>query len=115
MDKYECRINSADKNEPQEKLIKAEASATPRTKRTKGQKEWIADLTPCLNKLLNAAQGVVKTLRISHGIQRLKEELPRSATAHTLQHRRDVCFSQAVRTYDQQIFPFRMLKIIIIS
>lgn len=60
------------------------------------RQRWSAELSPCLAKLLKAAQGLLKTLRLVHGVQRLKEELPRSATSHTLQHRRDVCFSQAV-------------------
>ena len=60
------------------------------------KKKWTSELTPCLSKLLKAAQSLLKTLRLVHGVQRLKEELPRSATAHSLQHRRDVCFSQAV-------------------
>ena len=62
----------------------------------KKKQKWAAELAPCLSKLISAAQSVVKTLRLVHGVQRLREELPRSATAHALQHRRDVCFSQAV-------------------
>ena len=62
----------------------------------KKKQKWVAELSPCLSKLLSAAQSVVKTLRLVHGVLRLREELPRSATAHALQHRRDVCFSQAV-------------------
>ncbi len=58
--------------------------------------KWVTELSPCVSKLISAAQSVVKTLRLAHGIQRLREELPRSAMAHALQHRRDVCFSQAV-------------------
>lgn len=53
-------------------------------------------LTPCLSKLAKASQSLLKTLHLVHGVQRLNEEQPRSAIAHSLQHRRDVCFSQAV-------------------
>lgn len=97
MEKYGNRIDSAEKNSAHDNIGNDEASSSPRLKRTKSQQEWVTELTPCLNKLLTAAQAVVKTLRISHGIHRLREEMLRSATAHTLQHRRDVCFSQAVR------------------
>lgn len=103
MDKYDDRIDSADKkgSSAVDNHDNDESSSSPRHKRGKSHQEWVTELTPCLNKLLTAAQAVVKTLRVAHGIHRLREELPHSATAHTLQHRRDVCFSQAVRPNSQ--------------
>ena len=62
-------------------------------------KIWAEELTPCLTQLLASLRRLVRTLRLVHAVQRLKQEPPRSATAHSLQHRRDVCFSQAVRLY----------------
>jgi hypothetical protein len=68
----------------------------------KSNQKWCTELSPCLSKLLSAAQALIKTLRLVHGVQRLQEELPRSATAHSIQHRRDVCFSQAVNEFNSQ-------------
>lgn len=59
-------------------------------------KIWAEELTPCLTQLLASVRRLVRTLRLVHAVQRLKQEPPRSATAHSLQHRRDVCFSQAL-------------------
>ena len=98
--KYEERLysestdNSNQDTEDQNTLAENNLS-----KNEKNNRKWIAELSPCLSKLISAAQALVKTLRLIHGVQRLKEELPRSATAHSLQHRRDVCFSQAVQLY----------------
>lgn len=61
-----------------------------------GQEKWVQELSPCLGKLVTASQNLTKTLHLVHAIQRLKEEAPRSAVAYSLQHRRDVCFSQAL-------------------
>lgn len=69
------------------------------SRKEKYNQKWTTELSPCLSKLLAAAQALVKTVHLVHGIQRLREELPRSATAHSLQHRRDVCFSQAVNHF----------------
>lgn len=83
-------------------FVKIESPEESLLTQGKNNQTWISELTPCLKKLLTAAQGLVKTLRLVHGVLRLREELPRSATAHSLQHRRDVCFSQAVSS-DRQV------------
>lgn len=97
LDKYGSRLYTDstdslnDNTEGHDDFPKISVSVTKKT-----SAKWTTELSPCLSKLLSAAQGLVKTLRLVHGIQRLREELPRSATAHSIQHRRDVCFSQAV-------------------
>lgn len=96
LDKYEDRLYLDETENATRHTVKNESrKENPPTKEQTNQ-TWISELTPCLKKLLSAAQGLVKTLRLVHGILRLREELPRSAIAHSLQHRRDVCFSQAV-------------------
>jgi hypothetical protein len=98
LDKYEGRLysesaDSVNKNVDDQNDL---AESTDSSNTDKNNQKWITELSPCLSKLLSAAQALIKTLRLVHGVQRLQEELPRSATAHALQHRRDVCFSQAV-------------------
>ncbi len=105
LDKYEERLysesNDSTNQDTQDQTALAENNLS---KNEKNNQKWVAELSPCLCKLISAAQALVKTLRLIHGVQRLREELPRSATAHSLQHRRDVCFSQAVCILNYPIF-----------
>lgn len=96
LEKYEGRLYSDSVDSINQNVEDENATEENRSSNTEHAEKWVADLSPCLSKLLSAAQTLVKTLRLVHGVQRLQEELPRSATAHSVQHRRDVCFSQAV-------------------
>ncbi|KAK4008321.1 hypothetical protein OUZ56_013464 [Daphnia magna] len=96
LEKYEGRLYSDSVDSINQNVEDENATEENRSSNTEHAEKWVADLSPCLSKLLSAAQTLVKTLRLVHGVQRLQEELPRSATAHSVQHRRDVCFSQAL-------------------
>lgn len=105
LDKYEDRlyVDSADSvNQTVDDQSSLAEDGLSRNEKT--NQKWSTELSPCLSKLLSAAQELVKTVHLVHGIQRLREELPRSATAHSLQHRRDVCFSQAVNNLSLYIY-----------
>lgn len=97
LDKYEDRLY-ADSTDSVNQSLEDQSSLAQDSlsRKEKNNQKWTSELSPCLSKLLSAAQALVKTVHLVHGLQRLREELPRSATAHSLQHRRDVCFSQAV-------------------
>ncbi|XP_057375635.1 inositol polyphosphate-4-phosphatase type I A-like isoform X2 [Daphnia carinata] len=96
LEKYQGRLYSDSVDSINQDVENQNSTEENRSSNTDHAEKWVADLSPCLSKLLSAAQTLVKTLRLVHGVQRLQEELPRSATAHSVQHRRDVCFSQAL-------------------
>ncbi|XP_046648953.1 inositol polyphosphate-4-phosphatase type I A-like isoform X2 [Daphnia pulicaria] len=96
LDKYEGRLYTDSVDSVNKNVENQNDSTMDSANTEKSNQKWCTELSPCLSKLLSAAQALIKTLRLVHGVQRLQEELPRSATAHSIQHRRDVCFSQAL-------------------
>lgn len=99
LEKYQGRLHGEEStiNKPLSPLNgRRDGPTNTNSFRVRSHQKWSQELGPCLSKLLTASQNLTKTLRLVHGIQRLKEEPPRSAIAHALQHRRDVCFSQAL-------------------
>ncbi|EFX86646.1 hypothetical protein DAPPUDRAFT_307906 [Daphnia pulex] len=102
LDKYEGRLYSDSADSVNKNVENQNDSTMDSANTEKSNQKWCTELSPCLSKLLSAAQALIKTLRLVHGVQRLQEELPRSATAHSIQHRRDVCFSQAVNEFNSQ-------------
>jgi hypothetical protein len=93
LDKYEGRLYTDSADSVNKNVENQNDSTMDSANTEKSNQKWCTELSPCLSKLLSAAQALIKTLRLVHGVQRLQEELPRSATAHSIQHRRDVCFS----------------------
>jgi hypothetical protein len=115
LDKYEGRLYSESADSVNKNVEDQNDSAENSSNTEKSNQKWITELSPCLSKLLSAAQALIKTLRLVHGVQRLQEELPRSATAHSIQHRRDVCFSQAVNHIKSKYsFDFHSLLICLV-
>ena len=86
LDKYEGRLYSESVDSVNKNVEDQNDSAENSSNTEKNNQKWITELSPCLSKLLSAAQALIKTLRLVHGVQRLQEELPRSATAHSIQH-----------------------------
>ncbi|KAK2719965.1 hypothetical protein QYM36_004019, partial [Artemia franciscana] len=61
----------------------------------KPQKDWVAELKPCLKKIHHSANCLLKTARLAHTVLRLRVDPPKMALDHAVQLRRDACFSQA--------------------
>lgn len=96
LDKYEERLYADSSDGSHQQVESKNVTDDERPRKETNNRKWMAEISPCLSKLVSASQALVKTLRLVHGVLRLREELPRSASAHSLQHRRDVCFAQAV-------------------
>lgn len=60
--------------------------------------DWASELRPSMKKLRQAMDGLLKTARLMHSVQRLQQDGKRTSTILTTMYRRDICFSQALTT-----------------
>lgn len=58
--------------------------------------DWASELRPSMKKLRQAMDGLLKTARLMHSVQRLQQDIKKITTNLAIVYRRDVCFSQAV-------------------
>lgn len=58
--------------------------------------DWASELRPSMRKLRHAMDGLLKTARLMHSVQRLQQDMKKTSTTLATMYRRDVCFSQAV-------------------
>lgn len=61
--------------------------------------DWASELRPSMRKLRQAMDGLLKTARLMHSVQRLQQDMKKTSAILATMYRRDVCFSQAVCTY----------------
>lgn len=61
--------------------------------------DWASELRPSMRKLRQAMDGLLKTARLMHSVQRLQQDMRRTSQTLSTMYRRDVCFSQAVSSY----------------
>lgn len=85
----------------------AENTLTPPSRMKRGNKftdgldlslttDWASELRPSMKKLRQAMDGLLKTARLMHSVQRLQQDSKKASSILTVTYRRDVCFSQAV-------------------
>lgn len=97
-----ANINSKDLN-----LALTQAVGEVTRKVTKGNKftdgldlsmttDWASELRPSMRKLRHAMDGLLKTARLMHSVQRLQQDSRKISTILSIMYRRDICFSQAV-------------------
>lgn len=58
--------------------------------------DWTSELRPSMRKLRQAMDGLLKTARLMHSVQRLQQDSKKMSATLAVMYRRDVCFSQAV-------------------
>ncbi|XP_011179938.2 inositol polyphosphate-4-phosphatase type I A [Zeugodacus cucurbitae] len=58
--------------------------------------DWASELRPSMRKLRHAMDGLLKTARLMHSVQRLQQDMKRNSINLEIMYRRDVCFSQAL-------------------
>lgn len=58
--------------------------------------DWASELRPSMRKLRHAMDGLLKTARLMHSVQRLQQDMKKTSQTLATMYRRDVCFSQAV-------------------
>ncbi|KAL5277009.1 INPP4A family protein [Megaselia abdita] len=58
--------------------------------------DWASELRPSMRKLRHAMDGLLKTARLMHSVQRLQQDSKKISTNLAIMYRRDVCFSQAL-------------------
>lgn len=58
--------------------------------------DWASELRPSMRKLRQAMDGLLKTARLMHSVQRVQQDMKKTSVTLTTMYRRDVCFSQAV-------------------
>uniref|UniRef100_A0A8D8H6Q0 phosphatidylinositol-3,4-bisphosphate 4-phosphatase n=1 Tax=Culex pipiens TaxID=7175 RepID=A0A8D8H6Q0_CULPI len=58
--------------------------------------DWALELRPSMKKLRQAMDGLLKTARLMHSVQRLQQDMKKTSTVLAVNYRRDVCFSQAL-------------------
>lgn len=58
--------------------------------------DWASELRPSMRKLRQAMDGLLKTARLMHSVQRLQQDMKKTSTILSTMYRRDVCFSQSV-------------------
>uniref|UniRef100_A0A182PTU4 phosphatidylinositol-3,4-bisphosphate 4-phosphatase n=1 Tax=Anopheles epiroticus TaxID=199890 RepID=A0A182PTU4_9DIPT len=58
--------------------------------------DWALELRPSMKKLRQAMDGLLKTARLMHSVQRLQQDMKRTSATLAIMYRRDVCFSQAL-------------------
>lgn len=58
--------------------------------------DWASELRPSMKKLRQAMDGLLKTARLMHSVQRLQQDSKKANAVLTVTFRRDICFSQAV-------------------
>lgn len=62
--------------------------------------DWASELRPSMKKLRQAMDGLLKTARLMHSVQRLHQDTKKITSNLAIAYRRDVCFSQAVSRID---------------
>ncbi|CRL02356.1 CLUMA_CG015116, isoform B [Clunio marinus] len=60
--------------------------------------DWASELRPSMKKLRQAMDGLLKTARLMHSVQRLQQDTKKITSNLAIMYRRDVCFSQALTT-----------------
>ncbi|XP_070506535.1 inositol polyphosphate-4-phosphatase type I A isoform X2 [Chironomus tepperi] len=60
--------------------------------------DWASELRPSMKKLRQAMDGLLKTARLIHSVQRLHQDTKKITSNLAIMYRRDVCFSQALTT-----------------
>ncbi|XP_063709977.1 inositol polyphosphate-4-phosphatase type I A isoform X2 [Culicoides brevitarsis] len=60
--------------------------------------DWQSELRPSMKKLRQAMDGLLKTARLMHSVQRLQQDERKTSTILSIMYRRDICFSQALTT-----------------
>ncbi|XP_037028199.1 inositol polyphosphate-4-phosphatase type I A isoform X2 [Bradysia coprophila] len=58
--------------------------------------DWASELRPSMRKLRQAMDGLLKTARLMHSVQRVQQDMKKTSVTLTTMYRRDVCFSQAL-------------------
>uniref|UniRef100_A0A2M4A4V2 phosphatidylinositol-3,4-bisphosphate 4-phosphatase n=1 Tax=Anopheles triannulatus TaxID=58253 RepID=A0A2M4A4V2_9DIPT len=58
--------------------------------------DWALELRPSMKKLRQAMDGLLKTARLMHSVQRLQQDMRKTSALLAIMYRRDVCFSQAL-------------------
>ncbi|XP_055843383.1 inositol polyphosphate-4-phosphatase type I A [Episyrphus balteatus] len=58
--------------------------------------DWVSELRPSMRKLRHAMDGLLKTARLMHSVQRLQQDMKRNSANLDILYRRDVCFSQSL-------------------
>lgn len=61
--------------------------------------DWASELRPSMRKLRQAMDGLLKTARLMHSVQRVQQDMKKTSVTLTTMYRRDVCFSQAVSSF----------------
>lgn len=61
--------------------------------------DWASELRPSMRKLRQAMDGLLKTARLMHSVQRLQQDMKKTSSILAIMYRRDVCFSQSVRFF----------------
>lgn len=61
--------------------------------------DWASELRPSMKKLRQAMDGLLKTARLMHSVQRLQQDTKKITSNLSIVFRRDVCFSQAVSKF----------------
>ena len=59
--------------------------------------DWASEIRPSMRKLRQAMDGLLKTARLTHSVLRVQQDSRSAMKACSIQYRRDICFSQAVR------------------
>lgn len=67
--------------------------------------DWASELRPSMRKLRQAMDGLLKTARLMHSVQRLQQDMKKTSATLATMYRRDVCFSQAV-SHSRMFFSF---------
>lgn len=58
--------------------------------------DWTSELRPSMRKLRQAMDGLLKTARLMHSVQRLHQDSKKMTATLSVMYRRDICFSQAL-------------------
>lgn len=58
--------------------------------------DWVGEVRPSMRKLRQAMDGLMRTARLVHSVFRLQQTPEAAQKSHSIKHRRDVCFSQAL-------------------
>ncbi|XP_031628041.1 inositol polyphosphate-4-phosphatase type I A isoform X2 [Contarinia nasturtii] len=58
--------------------------------------DWASELRPSMRKLRTAMDGLLKTARLMHSVQRLQQDMKKTSTILNIIYRRDVCLSQSL-------------------
>lgn len=65
--------------------------------------DWASELRPSMRKLRQAMDGLLKTARLMHSVQRLQQDMKKTSSILATMYRRDVCFSQSVCLFSYTI------------